>query len=384
MTPGKPVALAGEFRARTGREPAGVWSAPGRVNLIGEHTDYNQGFVLPIAINRRTYVAAAPRSDRILRGWSLQQDAALQVAIPELAPRSLGGWASYACGPAWVLSGMGWELGGADLLVDSQVPVGAGLSSSAAIQTAIALALADLQGRALAGTDLAMVAHRSESEFVGVPVGIMDQMVSALGRRSSALFLDTRDVSYDHVPFDPADAGLALAVIDTRVKHSLQEGQYAERRQTCEAAAAALRVPSLREATLQQLDSVDLTGIQRRRARHVVSENARVLQAVSALRDRDFSRLGSAFVGSHESLREDYEVSSPELDLAVETALARGALGARMTGGGFGGSAIALIDSGRVGGLEADLTAAFRGAGHGDPQVFCVTADDGAAAYRWA
>ncbi len=352
------------------------------MNLIGEHTDYNSGFVLPIAINLRTYVAAAPRNDGVLRGWSLQEAETFEVEVARLTPAGVTGWPAYACGPAWVLAQRGWSLPGADLLVDSQIPLGAGLSSSAAIQTAIGLALSDLAGRPLEGRDLADVAHRSESDFVGVPSGTMDQMISALGRRSTALFLDTKDASYEYIPFDLMAGRRALLVIDTGVKHRLRDGQYAERRRTCEAAAAALGVPSLREATLELLESGVLTEVQRRRARHVVTENHRVLEVVAALRAADLRLVGSAFVRSHESLRRDYEVSSPELDLAVESALAAGALGARMTGGGFGGSAITLVEAVDVATLRRHVIGAFDTAGFGKPRVFEVHAEDGATAHR--
>ncbi|HEX2053016.1 MAG TPA: galactokinase [Actinomycetota bacterium] len=369
-----------QFRSLTGAAPAGIWSAPGRVNLIGEHTDYNLGFVLPIAIDRRTFVAAGPRTDGRIRGWSMQEAESFDVDLASLLPGSLDGWAAYACGPAWVLA-QEVALAGADLVVSSDVPLGAGLSSSAALQTAVSLALAGMAERALSGTELAMVAHRAESDFVGVPVGIMDQMISALGRRDTALFLDTSDVSYEHVPFHPNDSGLVLVVIDTGVKHSLGEGQYAQRRRTCEEAAGVLGVASLREATLEQLDSPALTEVQRRRARHVVTENERVLEVVSALLEGDLEAVGSAFVRSHRSLQHDFEVSSPELDVAVEAALESGAVGARMTGGGFGGSAIALVPVGSTGALAVGVEEAFGASGFASPRLFQVAASDGAASH---
>ena len=380
--PPDPDSLRRDFLSRTGRQAAGVWSAPGRVNLIGEHTDYNQGFVLPIAIDARTFVAAAPRSDGVLRGWSLQETQGFEVPVDRLAPGAIQGWGSYACGPVWVLSREGRAVSGADFLLDSNVPLGAGLSSSAALQVAVALAFSDMSGEPLSGTELAMVAHRSESEFVGVPVGTMDQMISALGRRNAALFLDAKDGSFDYVPFEPSTAGLSLVVIDTGASHSLREGQYAERRATCEAAAVALGLRSLREATLDQVSAGGLSEVEEKRARHVVTENDRVLEVVAELKKGSFRQVGSAFVRSHQSLRDLYEVSSPELDLAVESALKSGALGARMTGGGFGGSAIALLDTGMVPSLTDAVEAAFAGAGFGEPRVFPVTAEQGATSHR--
>ncbi|HYN98147.1 MAG TPA: galactokinase, partial [Actinomycetota bacterium] len=320
-----PEHLRREFFSRMGSHAAGVWSAPGRVNLIGEHTDYNQGLVLPIAINARTFVAAAPRSDGVLRGWSAQDTESFKVRVDRLSPGAMNGWGSYACGPAWVLAREGRAVPGADLLVDSNVPLGAGLSSSAALQVAVALAFSDMTGEPLSGAELAMVAHRSETEYVGVPVGTMDQMISALGRRNSALFLDTRDGSFEYVPFEPSTAGLSLVVIDTRASHSLREGQYAQRRATCEAAAAALGLASLREATLDLVSAGRLSEVEQKRARHVITENERVLEVVAELKKGNLQQVGSAFVRSHQSLRDLYEVSSPELDLAVESALESGA-----------------------------------------------------------
>jgi galactokinase len=377
-----PDRLSRAFRTLTGRDPWGIWSAPGRVNLIGEHTDYNQGFVLPIAIDARTFVAATPRSDGVLRGWSAQEAGGFEVRIPDLRPGGIHGWAAYACGPAWALCDAGRPVPGADLMIDSSVPPGAGLSSSAALQVAVSLALSTIGGEPLSGVGLSEVAHRSESRFVGVPVGTMDQTISALGRRDNALFLDTRDSSFRYVPFEPAKAGLSLMVIDTRARHSLREGQYAARRATCESAAAALGVESLREATLEQVSSGRLPEVERRRALHVVTENERVLEVVSALQMGDFEQVGSAFVRSHQSLRDLCEVSSAELDLAVEAALQAGSPGARMTGGGFGGSAICLFETAAKPVLEHQVRAAFSRAGFADPAIFEVNAGDGATRHR--
>jgi galactokinase len=377
-----PDRLCREFRHRTGGDAAGVWSAPGRVNLIGEHTDYNRGFVLPIAIGARTFVAAAPRTDGILRGWSAQEPQGFELPVASLRPGEIQGWAAYACGPAWALAEAGRPVPGADLIIDSSVPSGAGLSSSAALQVAVALALSDLGGEALGGGDLAAVAHRSETAFVGVPVGTMDQMVSALGRRNNALFLDTRDGSFQYVPFEPAAAGLSLLVIDTRAKHSLREGQYAARRAACESAAARLGLESLREATLEQVCAAPLSEVEQRRARHVVTENERVLEVVAALKQGRFEQVGPAFTRSHASLRDLYEVSSPELDLAVEVSLRAGALGARMTGGGFGGSAIALVEAAAVPAVTQAVRGGFSAAGFAEPRLFEVQADEGAARHQ--
>jgi galactokinase len=275
----------------------------------------------------------------------------------------------------------GVDLPGADLYVDSEVPSGAGLSSSAAIQTAVALALSALANRPIEGRELAKVAHRCENEFVGVPCGIMDQMISALGRKGHALLLDTKDSRTHYVPFDPARSGLSLMVIDTGAAHHLRNGEYAQRRRSCQDAAAALGLPSLSDASFEDLDSQALTAVQVRRARHVLTENRRVLEVVEALSRADFEGVGSAFVRSHASLRDDYEVSSPELDLTVEAALAAGAWGARMTGGGFGGSAIALVPQASSAFFVDAVTGAFSDAGFARPRIFAVTAESRAAVH---
>jgi galactokinase len=264
--------------------------------------------------------------------------------------------------------------------VDGDVPAGAGLSSSAALECATATALADLFGAGLDRVALAGVARRAENEVVGVPSGVMDQMVSMLGRAGHALFLDTRSLGTEQVPLPLEAAGLCLLVLDTRAGHRLVDGAYADRRGACEAAAATLGVAALRDATLEQVQAAagELGEERFRRARHVVTENARVLEAVGLLRAGDLDRLGPLLAASHASLRDDYEVSSPELDTAVEAAVAAGAVGARMTGAGFGGSAIALAGTelaGRVGDRVRD---AFAAAGFGPPAVEAVTASDGA------
>lgn len=372
--------LQRRFESLTASMPAGVWSAPGRVNLIGEHTDYNRGLVLPICIQPRIFVAAAPRVDGRLRGWSVQQEDAFEVELAELAPGRISGWAAYVCGPAWVLRELGAAFSGADLLIDSDIPSGGGLSSSAALQVAIALTLSSLAGRPLEGKKLALAAHRSETEFVGVPCGVMDQVVISLGRHGTALLLDSADLSFKFLPFEPARSGLSLLVIDTGTRRHLRQEGYAERRATCEAAAQALGLPSLREASLDLLASGPLSDPQRRRARHVVSENDRVLRVARALERSDFATIGQAFLASHRSLRDDFEVSASELDLAVEAAMEGGAMGARLTGAGFGGSVIALARTQDRDRLVSHVAAAFNSAGLVHPRIFEVAASGGA---RW-
>ena len=368
------------FRERTGRDPDGVWAAPGRVNLIGEHTDYNDGFVLPAAIDRQVVAAAGRGQGRRLRVWSLQTGPPADLELDGIGPGRVEGWAAYPAGVAWALGLAGVEVGGADLVVDGDVPAGAGLSSSAALECATATALADLFGAGLDRVALAGVARRAENEVVGVPSGVMDQMVSMLGRAGHALFLDTRSLGTEQVPLPLEAARLCLLVLDTRAGHRLVDGAYADRRAACEAAAAALGVATLRDATLERVEAAagELGDERFRRARHVVTENARVLEAVALLLAGRLDRLGPLLAASHASLRDDYEVSSPELDTAVEAALAAGAVGARMTGAGFGGSAIALVPRDLAGPVEDRVGAAFAAAGFGPPEVGPVVPSDGA------
>jgi galactokinase len=372
--------VAEAYRERTGRDPDGVWAAPGRVNLIGEHTDYNDGFVLPAAIDLLVLVAAGRRDGGRLRLWSLQTGPPAELASAEIGPGRVEGWAAYPAGVAWALRQAGVEVGGADLVVDGNVPAGSGLSSSAALECATATALTDLHGADLDRPTLAALARKAENEVVGVPSGTMDQMVSMLGRAGHALFLDTRSLATEQVPLPLDAAGLSLLVIDTRAGHRLVDGAYADRRAACEAAAAVLGVPALRDATLEQVEAAAaaLGDPGLRRARHVVTENARVLEAVELLRAGRPDRLGPLLAASHASLRDDYEVSSPELDTAVEAAVAAGAVGARMTGAGFGGSAIALVPRDLAGPVEDRVMDAFAAAGFGPPEVRAVTPSDGA------
>lgn len=325
-----------EFRSWAGRDPDQVWAAPGRVNIIGEHTDYNGGFVLPMAIDRRTTVAVAARDDGTLRCHSMQ-----------LADDS--GWTVYVEGVVRALADEGVDVGGADVLVDSTVPTGSGLSSSAALEVGSAAALAALTGARVDPRRLAAVAHRAETRYVGVPSGIMDQTASALGEEGHALFLDTRGLAVEQVPLDPPAKDLHVVVVDSGVRRRLGDGRYAERRRQCEEAAAVLGVPQLRDATLEQVEDAAMDDTLRRRARHVVTEDARVLEAVAALRAGDVADLGPLLLASHASLRNDFEVSSPELDRIVDGAVALGALGARLTGAGFGGFTVALVPGAALG-----------------------------------
>jgi galactokinase len=349
--------------------PDGVWQAPGRVNLIGEHTDYNEGFVLPFALAQGVYAAVGRRGDGRIDLRSAQApEAPATVALDALAPGTVPGWAAYPAGAAWALREAGLPIGGARIAIDADLERGAALSSSAALECATALALTESYDLTVPRPRLAALARRGENEFVGVPTGIMDQSASLLCQAGHALLLDCRSNESTLVPLDLPAAGLVLLVIDTRVRHELADGRYAARRRACEEAARVLGVPSLREVTggPAALDRI-ADPLLRRRARHVVTENARVLETVSLLREGEASRCGPLLTASHASLRDDFEVSWPQADTAVEAATAGGALGARMTGGGFGGSVIALAQTGRSADVRASVSRAFAAAGWAAP-----------------
>jgi galactokinase len=373
------------FSQITGRAPDGLWSAPGRVNVIGEHTDYNEGFVLPFAIDRRTIVAAGAREDAVLRVASTFSDEAVEIPLAELdTARGRAGWADYPLGVAWALGRSGADLAavpGVDLVIDSNVPVGAGLSSSAAIECAVALALDDLWRLGLARPALARVGQLAENEFVGAPTGIMDQSASLLGEADAAVFLDCRTLASEVVPLGFAAAGLTLLVMDTGVSHSHATGGYGERRASCEAGAAALGVASLRDLTVDDLPraKAELDDVTYRRVRHVVTENQRVLDVVDTLRSEGAAAIGALLDASHTSMRDDFEISVPELDLAVETAREHGALGSRMTGGGFGGAAIALAPLDAVSRIQVAVDGAFAEHGFTALEVYPVRPSAGAA-----
>jgi galactokinase len=347
------------FESVYGRPAAGLWAAPGRVNVIGEHTDYNAGFVLPMAIDRYTVAAAAPRADGVVRVVSAAGDhRVIEIAMAALAPGIPEGWPAYPAGVAWALRGAGVlppAFTGADLAFASSVPVGAGLSSSAALECSTGLALAGTAEVNLSPAELARLSQYAENAYAGVPCGPLDQLSSVFGADGAVLFIDTRSFEIAIFPFDLATAGLTLLVINTKVSHDLGESGYPARRASCEKAAAVLGVPALRD-----LSSADLEGAlaqldeeSGRRVRHVVTENDRVERFVSLLKLGELSgpRLNAAgelLTASHISLRDDFEVSCDELDLVVDAALRGGAHGARMTGGGFGGSAIALVSLDRI------------------------------------
>ncbi len=376
---------AADLLAETfGRPAQGSWSAPGRVNLIGEHTDYNKGLVLPFAIDARASVSGARNEDGVMRVTSAQRPGApVELALTDIRPGSDHDWSSYLFGVYWVLSESGLELGGVDLVLDSQVPVGAGLSSSAAVECATGLALAALFGHQLSPPELARAAQRAENDYVGIPCGLMDQMASATCRAGNVLFFDVGADMSENIPFDTAASGLSVLVIDTRAHHSLADGEYAKRRASCEQAVAELDLDSLRDIAFEDLDGalgrLD-DDVLRRRVRHIVTENQRVLAVVDRLRHGAVADIGPDLTASHVSLRDDYEVSSTELDLAVDAALAAGALGARMTGGGFGGSVIALVPDDHVAAVESSVAAAFDERSLTAPVIRSVNPADGARA----
>ncbi|MFC9294830.1 galactokinase [Streptomyces sp. NPDC057011] len=383
---GRADRVADTFRRLYGASPDGVWAAPGRVNLIGEHTDYNDGFALPVALPQTTLLAARARTDGRLRLHSAQGDGRItEFAVAALTPGAVTGWAGYPAGVVWALAGAGHPVGGADLHFDSTVPTGAGLSSSAALECAVAVAYDELYGLRLPGPELARTAQRAENAFVGVPCGIMDQMASVCCTAEAALHLDARTPEHHRqVPFDLAGQGLRLLVIDTRVTHDLGDGAYAALRAGCERAAALLGLPALRDLPAGELPRA-LDALPAELAplvRHVVTENARVAEAVSRLREGDAAALGPILTAGHASLRDDYRVSCPETDLAVTTALDAGALGARMTGGGFGGSVIALVQAGRESTVGGAVTAAFAAAGHRPPRLLEAAPAPGARRLR--
>jgi galactokinase len=377
--------LEAAFVDAFGQAPDGVWSAPGRVNLIGEHTDYNEGFVLPFAIDRTARVAIRRRDDQRVRLMSSYAGAdPVEADLTELSPDALHGWEAYPLGVVWALQQEGVDVPGFDLYLESSVPTGAGLSSSAAIESAVALSLNDLAGAGLSRPQLVQVGRRAENEVVGAPTGILDQSASLLSTDGHAVFLDCRTQESDAVPLDLAAANLAILVIDTKVSHAHATGGYGDRRASCEKGARMAGVPSLRDlavADLARLSSV-LDEETYRRVRHILTENERVLKTVKLLRDQGPTTIGPVLNASHDSMRDDFEISCAELDLAVSTAQQAGALGARMTGGGFGGSAIALLSTSDQDRIQSAVLAAFAAAGFRRPDVFVVEPGQGATRLR--
>ena len=373
--------LAARFTEAFGAEPDGVWMAPGRVNLIGEHTDYNEGFVLPFAIDKTARIAVRTRPDSTLRLLSTYGDQGMTTADAAALDRSTArGWTKYPLGVIWALQQRGITVPGLDLLLDSDVPLGAGLSSSHAIECAVVSALNELTGAGLVAEEMVLATQRAENDFVGAPTGIMDQSASLRGAKDHAVFLDCRDQTVKLVPFEAHPAGLVMLVIDTKVSHSHADGGYASRRASCELGADVLGVKALRDVGVEDLQEASglLDEETFRRVRHVVTENDRVLQTVELLASEGPRAIGPLLDASHVSMRDDFEISCRELDLAVETSRSNGAIGARMTGGGFGGAAIALTPLEAEQQVRTAVVQAFADAGYTAPDIFTVTPAEGA------
>ena len=366
-----------KFLETFGAEPDLVAAAPGRVNLIGEHIDYSEGFVLPFAIKDRTLAAARKRDDSIVRIASVQRrNKIVTVDIKDVKPGLKGEWERYALGVLWSMG----VTSGVDLMIDGHVPLGAGLSSSAALECSVATAVNHLFDMGFSLEELARLTQRAENQYVGVPCGIMDQSVSLMATNGFALLLDCRDLSTRNIPFDVASHGLELLIIDTQAHHALTDGGYAERRASCESVAAKVSIKSMRELTMEQLDSSRhlITETEYIRARHAVTEMKRVLDCVEALSVGDFVKVGQLINASHVSLRDDYTVSCPELDTAVDASLAAGAMGSRMVGGGFGGSAIALIQASKTSQTIRAVEKAFADKKFKAPRFFTSLPSQGA------
>ncbi len=343
---GPPSNLRHIFQETFGRPPTIVSRAPGRVNLIGEHTDYNQGHVLPLALDRTVTVVAAPRDDAAVRAHSLEFGEDAAFPLDGIQPLADGGWRNYVRGVAWALSGAGHSLRGLDLLIAGDVPIGAGLSSSAALEVALTAAFRAACGLSIDDRELALLAQRAENDFVGVQCGIMDQLAAVFGRRDHALLIDCRSLEVEPLPLPLEQLGMRLIIVDSAVRRTLSQSAYNQRRHECLRAADLLGVAALRDVDESSLESRGKALPQHlfRRARHVVTEEARVLAAASALRCGDLDALGRLLFESHESLRDDFCVSCPELDLLVELAgRVDGVLGARLTGAGFGGCTLNLV-----------------------------------------
>ncbi len=370
------------FEQRFGRAPEVLVRAPGRVNLIGEHTDYNDGFVLPAAIDRDVLLAAARRADDRIRLWAMDLDDEDEFPLSAIERSEAKPWSNYQRGVAAMLQARGYRLVGANVAFSSNVPIGAGLSSSAAVEVAAAFGFLTLSGQTMDRAQMALACQQAEHEYAGVPCGIMDQFISALGQAGHALLIDCRDLSYRHVP---VPAGVRIVVADTGVRRALAGSEYRVRRAQCEEAVRLLQpvlpgIRALRDVRVEDLQQHGhrLPDVVLRRARHVVSENQRVLDTVAALEQGDLARVGELLIASHESLRDDYEVSSPELDAMVEAALAApGCLGARLTGAGFGGCTVSLVTEASVEEFVGQLADVYRERTGREATVYVTRASDG-------
>jgi galactokinase len=373
---------AAEFRRRFGRDAQWIVAAPGRVNLIGEHTDYNDGFVLPMAIERWTVLAASPSQQPRATVYSQALHSTVILELTQPAQRGQPAWANYVRGVLAGFQRLNVSIGGFDALMDSTVPLGSGLSSSAALEVATATLLEARTGHVLEPVDKALLCQRAEHEFAGVPCGIMDQFTSALARQNHLLLLDCRSHAVELVPM--TDASIAVLIINTNVRHELASGEYGKRRAQCETAARVLGVPALRDATMPLLIAAQerLEPVVFRRARHVITEIERTLTAARAISASEWPMVGELMYASHASLRDDYEVSCPELDALVEIASsigsAGGVIGCRMTGGGFGGCAVSLVRTDAIESVTRQLAEAYRARTHIDATTFVSHPADGA------
>lgn len=369
--------LKAEFSSKYGEGGAArIFRAPGRVNLIGEHTDYNDGFVMPCAIDFATYVAAEPREDRKIRIASMSFPGEYEFDLDNQEIETAESWARYVEGVASIMERSGYRLTGANLLIDSNVPIGAGLSSSAALEVAIGFALSSISGKDVEKWDLAKIGQRAEHEYAGVRSGIMDQFASAFGVKNHALFLDCRSLEWSPIPLSSAK----FIICNTKTKHELADGEYNKRRADCEEAAKLLGKNSLRDVSLEEFSakSDDLPERLRRRARHVITENRRVVAAIKALKNNDLVRFGTLMDASHESLRDDYEVSSRELDQMVEIVRAQpGVLGSRMTGGGFGGCTVNLLYTNISAQFIENVSAEYQAATGISPEIYVCNPEQG-------
>ena len=357
------------------------YAAPGRVNLIGEHTDYNLGFALPIALPQRTVAAFTPDGSDAITVHSQRAQGAVRFPL-DTVPGQVTGWAAYVAGVVWALRQAGHPVPGGAMSISSDVEMGSGLSSSAALECAALGAIATAAGAHIDRIEQARLAQRAENDYVGAPTGLLDQLASLYGEPSTALLIDFRELTVAPVGFDPHAHGVVLLLIDSRARHHHAGGQYAARRASCERAAADLRASSLRDIWDRgraELDAVS-NPIDARRARHVLTENGRVLDFVAALGDSDFVEAGRILTSSHVSMRDDFDITTEHIDLIADAAVRAGAFGARMTGGGFGGCVIALVPADRVEAVSDAVRSATRAAGYGEPVISQTYAAAGASA----
>jgi len=374
------------FAKLYGTQPAILASAPGRINLIGEHTDYNNGYVLPAAIQLRNYFLAAPRNDRRVRIRAENFDESESFDLDSLKPSETKRWTEYVKGIFWALEQDGHRLGGVDAVIWGEVPLESGLSSSAALEVSIIKGLTGLFGIDLPPEKLAKLAQKAENDFVGMKCGLMDQFIAVFGRKDSALFLDCETLAYQHFPLNLEKNNLAILIYDTKVRRQLAGSEYNKRREEASRALEILKAhgaAAYKQATLVLLEETKpaMSDVLYRRAKHVISENARVQLSVKALKADNFFRLGSLLFQSHESLRDDYEVSCPELDVLYETGRGfLGCLGARLVGAGFGGSGIAIVEKSRLAAFEDKLKAAAKDRGFPAPECREISVGEGAQA----